>query len=79
MIGTEDPDVQKVTVLLTLNPDGTLAARPVVEKKAAGTMGDIAAERAVRAVIRAAPYNLPDDKYQAWKEVRVNFDPKDMF
>ena len=32
----------------------------------------------MRAVRRCQPYNLPADKYDAWKEVKVTFDPKDM-
>ena len=28
---------------------------------------------------RCAPYNLPADKYDAWADVIVNFDPSEMF
>ena len=38
-----------------------------------------AAEAARRAVSRCAPYNLPAEKYEAWAEVIVNFDPSEMF
>ena len=38
-----------------------------------------AAEAARRAVSRCAPYNLPADKYEAWADVIVNFDPSEMF
>ena len=32
-----------------------------------------------RAVSRCAPYNLPAEKYDAWADVIVNFDPSEMF
>ena len=32
-----------------------------------------------RAVLRSAPFkNLPRDKYDAWSEVIVNFDPSEL-
>jgi outer membrane biosynthesis protein TonB len=37
-----------------------------------------AAESAVRAVRRCAPYSLPFEKYAAWQNVIVNFDPREM-
>ena len=38
-----------------------------------------AAESARRAVLACAPYSLPSDKYEAWADVIVHFDPRDMF
>ena len=38
-----------------------------------------AAESARRAVLQCAPYNLPADKYDAWADVIVHFDPSEMF
>jgi hypothetical protein len=42
-------------------------------------IGRAAADSARRAVMRAAPYNLPRDKYDTWSTVIVNFDPSEMF
>ena len=40
----------------------------------------MAAESALRAIRSCAPYNfMPAAKYEAWKEVEVNFDPREMF
>jgi hypothetical protein len=33
----------------------------------------------VRAVRRCAPYNLPAEKYDSWREINVTFDPREMF
>lgn len=37
-----------------------------------------AASSAERAVFRCGPYSLPVAKYDAWKTVILNFDPRDM-
>jgi colicin import membrane protein len=29
--------------------------------------------------VRCSPYTLPADKYDAWADVIVNFDPSEMF
>jgi colicin import membrane protein len=40
----------------------------------------VAAESAQRAVRKCAPYTfMPAAKYEAWKVIEVNFDPKQMF
>jgi colicin import membrane protein len=39
----------------------------------------VAAESARRAILRCQPYRLPIAKYDVWKDVEVNFDPRDMF
>jgi len=39
-----------------------------------------ASESALRAVRSCAPYSfLPVAKYEAWKDVIIDFDPRDMF
>jgi hypothetical protein len=40
----------------------------------------VAAESAMSAVKKCAPYSfMPVAKYEAWKDVEVTFDPRDMF
>jgi colicin import membrane protein len=40
----------------------------------------VASESAVRAIRKCAPFSfLPPAKYEAWKDVEVNFDPREMF
>jgi colicin import membrane protein len=67
-----------VHVRLTLNQDGSLAADPVPVNRGTGAF-QVVAESALRAVRRCAPYRLPVAKYEVWKEVEVNFDPRQMF
>ena len=31
-----------------------------------------------RAVLRCQPYQLPPEKYEAWREINVNFDPREL-
>lgn len=75
------PEVDKIVsyVRFRLNPDGTLAGRPEVVRQTgvndtnraqAGRHG----EQAVRAVQLAAPFELPDEYYEAWKVVTANLD-----
>jgi len=53
---------------------------PRVMNRGSNALFQVAAESAVRAVQRCAPFNfLPVAKYDAWKEVEINFDPRDMF
>ena len=77
-IGWTDPAQVRVVLLLSLNPDGTVDGVPQVLDSPQGQYSTTAPESAVRAVRRCAPYNLPADKYDAWKQVKVTFDPKDM-
>ena len=74
---------QLVTVLAwDMNPDGTLSGAPRVVSQAGITDANRAqaerhAEQAIRAVRLAAPFDLPDDLYAAWKHVAsFRFDRK---
>lgn len=74
---------QLVTVLtFDLNRDGTLAGSPRVVSQQGITEGNRAqaqrhAEQAIRAVRLAAPFDLPDELYPAWKHVaQFRFDRK---
>ena len=75
------PEVDKIVsyVRFRLNPDGTLSGRPEVVRQTgvndtnraqAGRHG----EQAVRAVQLAAPFDLPQEYYEAWKVVTANLD-----
>lgn len=72
-----------VTVLAwDLNPDGSLAGTPRVVSQSGITdsnrpQAKIHAERAIRAVQLAAPFDLPPQFYDKWKHVRAwRFDRK---
>lgn len=78
--GVDDAAMLKVSVRFHLDPSGVLEGRPeIIAGGAASGPGRTAAESAVRAVQKCAPFNLPSDKYDSWSEVVVNFDPSDMF
>lgn len=70
-------DAEKLVTILSweLNPDGSLKGRPrVVDQQGINDsnrpQAPLHAERAIRAVQLAAPFNLPEEYYDAWKSVR---------
>ncbi len=70
----------KVSVQFQLAPDGNLIGQPKVVKGGGDTgIEKAAAEAAMRAVIRCAPYKLPPEKYASWATIIVAFDPSEMF
>lgn len=78
--GVDDAATLRVSVRFQLDRSGMLQGRPeVVAGGSSSGPGRTAAESAVRAVQKCAPFNLPADKYDTWAEVVVNFDPSDMF
>ncbi len=78
--GINDAGALKITIKMSLNEAGEVDGQPkVVAGGGASGIERAAAEAARRAVLKCAPYNLPADKYDAWSEVIVNFDPSEMF
>lgn len=78
-------DAEKLVTVLAfnLNEDGSLAGRPRVVSQSGETAANAAqkalhAERAIRAVQLAAPFdNLPPELYSEWKTIRAwTFDRK---
>jgi colicin import membrane protein len=78
-VGVQEAKDLVVTVRFSLNRDGSLAGEPTVLNRGRNALFQIAAEAATRAVRRCQPFRLPVSKYEAWQDVEVNFDPKDMF
>lgn len=69
-----------VQVRIQFRQDGSLQAEPILLNHGSGPFFQVAAEAALRAVRRCAPYSfLPAAKYEAWKDVEVTFDPRDMY
>jgi len=69
-----------VTVRIQFKQDGTLQTDPRLMNSGSHPAFQVAAESALRAVRNCAPYSfLPASKYEAWKDVIVDFDPRDMF
>lgn len=75
-----DPALLKVSIQFRLDSQGGLVGEPeVVAGGAASGYGRAAAESAKRAVKYCAPYRLPPEKYDAWAEIVVHFDPTALF
>jgi colicin import membrane protein len=75
-------DARDLTVLVRIqfNPDGSLATDPRLLTRPSPGYQQVAAESALRAIRRCAPYSfMPPAKYEAWKDIEVNFDPRDLF
>jgi outer membrane biosynthesis protein TonB len=77
------PDVEELVtkIRFRLNADGSLAGRPEVVRQSGindtnRPQASRHAELAIRAVQLAAPFDLPDEYYEAWKVITVDFDWK---
>jgi colicin import membrane protein len=74
--GTDTP---VVTLRWRLHPDGSLDGDPVViEATRNDALFRLAADNAIRAVRKCAPFPLPRDKYDHWKVIIRDFDPSAM-
>lgn len=79
--GARDAQDLIVTIRATVAPDGTVTSAVIDDRS---KMGDpffrAAAESAQRAMLNPAcqPLKLPPQKYEQWKNLRINFNPKDM-
>jgi protein TonB len=71
-------DAERLITVLRweLNPDGSLKGRPEVVSQSGITDSNrpqsaLHAERAIRAVQLAAPFELPEEYYDKWKRIRT--------
>ena len=79
-VGLADARDLVVTVRIQFKQDGSLIGEPRVTNSASHPAFQVASESALRAIRSCAPYSfLPVAKYEAWKDVIVDFDPRDMF
>lgn len=82
-IGAPNADDLIVEYDLRLNQDGTVGALSLLPGSAAAASGNsytrAAAEAASRAIYQCAPYRLPADRYQMWREIKpLHFDPRQL-
>lgn len=77
------PDVDQLVskIRFRLNRDGSLNGRPQLvgqrgENATNATQAGRHAEQAIRAVQLAAPFDLPEEYYDSWKTVTLDFDWK---
>lgn len=79
--GARDAGNLVVTIHATVAPDGTVrSARIENTSRMSDPFYRAAAESAQRAVLnpRCQPLKLPPEKYEQWKDLRLDFNPKDM-
>lgn len=77
-VGAANDGSLAVKVSFTLNADGTLADGPTVTNSSSNPAFRAAAGAATRAVQRCAPLKLPPEAYDYWRQVNINFDPKEL-
>jgi len=68
-----------VKLRLQLNEDGSLIGYPTVANSGGSPFFQAAADSAVRAVYQCQPYELPAGKYAVWRDMILNFDPRQMY
>ena len=77
--GAKDPQELVVLIRVKLNPDGRLAAPPMVLTSGNSPLFMAARDSAIRALFRGQPYDmLKPEHYEQWKDVEITFDPRDM-
>lgn len=74
------PDQYIVTIRIRLARDHRLVGQPEVLTNGDGPLFEATRDSAVRAVLQAQPYDMLSlATYDQWKEIDINFDPKDVF
>lgn len=68
-----------VRLRIQLAQDGGVTGYPQLLNQESTMQYQAAADSAVRAVLRCQPYDMPADKYDAWRDIILNFDPSQMF
>jgi outer membrane biosynthesis protein TonB len=78
--GVEGLEGMVIRVTFKLDESGMIIGEPEVTSTGGSSMARRTMEGgALRAVLKSQPFkNLPADKYDAWSEVAVNFDPSEL-
>ncbi|MBV8978487.1 MAG: hypothetical protein JO261_13260 [Alphaproteobacteria bacterium] len=75
--GVPDAADLRVAFQLFLNPDGGVAQPPQLQAQSGnGPYARAAMEAARRAIYVCQPYKLPQDRYEQWRDITFQFDPK---
>ncbi|MBN9672496.1 TonB C-terminal domain-containing protein [Roseibium aggregatum] len=77
-VGAVGAENLNVRVRFSLSQNGDVSSSPEVLNSNGNPAFRAAASSAVRAIMRCQPYSLPIAKYEAWQEVIINFDPREM-
>jgi len=77
--GARDADTLQVSLQIFIDPQGNVSQVTVINetRMAVDRYFRSVAEAARRAVLKCAPLNLPADKYEIWKQIKINFDLSD--
>ena len=75
-LGARDINVK---LRIRFKPDGTLEKPPELANFSGSPFFRPAAEAAQRAVWQCQPYRMPKEKYATWRDMILNFDPREMF
>lgn len=80
--GIQEARSLRVPIRVRLAQDGSVIGEPSVQEPtryASDGYYRSAADAAVRAVLRCAPLRLPPQDYDIWRDLVLNFDPREMF
>ena len=77
-VGASGAAAFSVRLRLRLNEDGSLTQSPQVMNYGSSPIFRAAADSAVRAVWECQPYQLSPAKYGQWRDMVLNFDPREM-
>ncbi len=71
-----------VRIKLKLKPDGTILETEILDHERLNMPGQgfykVLAESTIRAIRSCQPLKVPNDNYEMWREMIINFDPKEM-
>jgi hypothetical protein len=74
------PDLYIVAIRIRLSRNHRLIGQPEVLTSGDGPLFEATRDSAVRALLQAQPYDMLSlTTYDQWKEIDINFDPKDVF
>jgi hypothetical protein len=81
--GVPNPERLIIKMEIRLTPDGHLAGSAQLSPETRAAMNSdpymrAAGEAALRAVGQCEPYRLPQDRYAMWRELDLEFTPKEM-
>jgi len=81
--GAKDAENLIIEIGVVMNPDGMVRSAEIknASRMASDPFFRTAAESGLRAVLnpRCQPFKLPPEKFDRWKTMTLNFNPKDMF
>ena len=81
-VGAAGAENLAVTIFIRVDPRGFVSEARVIDapNMALNSYVQAAADAARRAVLnpRCQPFTLPKNRYDLWKEIRFNFDPRQM-